>query len=509
MPLLELHQIEKSFGATRVLQGVSLDLEAGEIHALVGANGAGKSTLIKVLSGAYTRDAGEIRVVNQPAQIRNPQDALALGIGVIYQEFNLVPELTVAENVLIGQEPVRRVAGIPLMSRAAVLREARAHLEALDFPLDAARPVKELTTGEKQLVEIAKALHRNARILVLDEPTAALSRRETERLFTIMRRLQERGLGMIYISHHLEEVFAIAGRITVLRDGRNIETWSRGEVTEAKLVQAMVGRAVDAGERPQAEIGEPVLEAERLTGGGFGDVSLTLRRGEILALTGAAGAGQTELTWALYGAAPVHSGTLRVAGRTVRFRSPGEAGRGGVLLAPGDRKAYGIIPALDVETNFTFAGLPRWTAGGVLRRRALRAAARTMIDRYGVRCSGPAQEMQSLSGGNQQKVVVGRVAERRGDVYLFDEPTRGVDVGAREEIYQLIHRLAAGGAGVVVATPDIQEALRLGDRVAVMRAGRLVYEETIENASEPAILAAIIGAEAQPAARQGEGGIGG
>ncbi len=494
MALLELAGIQKSFPGARVLSGVSLELDAGKVHALVGANGAGKSTLIKILAGAYSRDAGEIRIDGNPVRIRNPHEGLEAGIGVIYQEFNLVPDLSVAENILIGQEPARRLAGlIPLMNRRELFRAAAAHLEELGFHLDPRLPVKELGTGEKQLVEIAKALYRRARILVLDEPTAALSRRETERLFAIMRSLQERGIGMIYISHHLEEVFAVADRITVLRDGRNVATWARGAVTEAELVEAMVGRAVAAGERPESRAGAPVLTADAVSGRGFREVSLEVRQGEILALTGAAGAGQTELLWALYGAVPIASGGLRLRGQAVRWSSLRDAIRAGVLLSPGDRKAFGIVPTLDVKTNLTFADLKHWTTAGLLNRRAQREAAVARIEKYGVRCSSPEQEMQTLSGGNQQKVVVGRVAERNGVVYLFDEPSRGVDVGAREEIYRLIRSLAEDGAGVVVATPDIQEALRLGNRVGVMRQGRLVLTEPAETVTEHAVLAAIVG----------------
>jgi ABC-type sugar transport system ATPase subunit len=257
----------------------------------------------------------------------------------------------------------------------------------------------------------------------------------------------------------------------------------------------MVGREVEVEARAELQAGEPVLSAERLSGTGFRDVTLQVRRGEILALTGAAGAGQTELCWALYGAAPIRSGNLRVADEPVRWRSIRDAIRAGVLLAPGDRKAYGIIPQLDVQANFTFADLKPLTSAGILNGARVRQRALDLIRRYGVRCSGPGQEVQSLSGGNQQKVVVGRVAERRARVYLFDEPTRGVDVGAREEIYRLIHGLAQSGAGVLVSTPDIQEALRLGDRIGVMRAGGLVYEKPRSDATEPAILAAILGGE--------------
>ena len=495
MPLLDLRRIEKSFLGARVLTDVSFSLEEGEIHALVGANGAGKSTLIKILAGAYPRDDGQIYLDGRPAPIRDPHSALELGIGVIYQEFNLVPELTVAENVLVGQEPYWSVLGLPLLDRRRLRAEAHRHLEELGFPLDPDRRVKELTTGEKQLVEIAKALHRKARVLVLDEPTAALSRSEAERLFGIMRDLQKRGLGMIYISHHLDEVFRLADRVTVLRDGRNVATWTSGEVSEAKLIQAMLGRPMPPVTREEATFGGAVLETEALAGAGFRDVSLSLRRGEILALTGAAGAGQTELLWALYGAAPVRSGTLRLRGEARRWSSLREARAAGVLLAPGDRKAYGLVLGQDVGTNFTFPELSRWTRLGMVQWRAVRAAAEERIARYQVRCSGPQQEVQSLSGGNQQKIVVGRVAELGADVYLFDEPTRGVDIGAREELYALIRRLADGGAGVIVATPDLQEALRLGHTIGVMRAGRLVDYCPAAETTEAEMLSALLGAE--------------
>lgn len=495
MPLLDLRRIEKSFSGARVLSDVNFSLDEGEVHALVGANGAGKSTLIKILAGAYTRDGGEIYLDGRPAPINSPQAALALGIGVIYQEFNLVPELTVAENVLVGQEPARRVLGLPLLDRRRLREEARRHLDELGFPLDPQRPVKELTTGEKQLVEIAKALHRKARVLVLDEPTAALSRGEAERLFRIMGDLRQRGIGMIYISHHLDEVFRLADHVTVLRDGRNVATWSSGEVSESKLIQAMLGRPMPPVTREEGTFGAPVLELEALSGAGFQEVSFTLCRGEILALTGAAGAGQTELLWALYGAAPVRSGTLRLNGTAREWASLREARAAGVLLAPGDRKAYGLVLGQDVGTNFTFPELSRWTRQGVVQWRAVRQAAEERIARYQVRCSGPEQEVQSLSGGNQQKIVVGRVAELGAEVYLFDEPTRGVDIGAREELYALIRSLADSGAGVIVATPDLQEALRLGHTIGVMRAGRLVDYCPAAETSETEMLAALLGAE--------------
>lgn len=509
MVLLELRGIHKSFPGVHVLAGVHLEVREREVHALVGANGAGKSTLIRILAGACPRDAGEILLDGKPVSIRTPHDALRLGIGVIYQELNLVPELTVAENLLLGQEPVCRVLGLPVLQRRALVAEAARHLAALQFPLDPLRKVRLLTTGEKQLVEIARALYRRARVLVLDEPTAALSRAEAARLFDLMRGLRERGLGLIYISHHLEEVFSIADRITVLRDGRDVATWNRDETDSGTLVRAMLGREVEHGARLHAAAGECVLAARSLSGPGFREVSLVLNRGEIVTLTGAAGAGQTELLWALAGAAPVHSGELRLHGRPVRWSTLRAARRAGVSLAPGDRKAYGIVPGLSVAVNLTFPELSRYTLPvrllppptRPLRWNAVYAAATARVERYAVRCSTVRQAVGSLSGGNQQKVVVGRAAAQHAAVYLFDEPTRGVDVGAREELYALIQQLAAGGAAVLVATPDLQEALRLGHRVGVMRAGRLVYQRPAEEATEHDLLAALLGADpAEPVA---------
>ena len=501
MSLLELQNIHKSFAGVPALRGVSLDVRAGETHALVGANGAGKSTLIKVLAGVEWADAGEILLGNRLVRFRSPGEALQAGIRVIHQEFHLAPELSVAENLLLGQEPIRRWAGfLPILDRKALREQARKLLDELGFTLDATQPVKELTTAGRQLVEIARALYRQARVLVLDEPTAALSRREASLLFQVMAGLRERGIGLIYISHHLEEVFAVADRITVLRDGRNVATWQRGTVSEPELVQAMVGEVVASSEhRPAARPGSALLTVQDWTGTGFASISLTLHRGEIVALVGAAGAGQVEFCRSLIGAELVQRGELRLEGKPVRIPSPSAAAAQGILYSPGDRKSLGILPNLGVAANLTFPRLDRWTRCGVLQPAAVRAAARAEIERYGIRCTGPDQEMRSLSGGNQQKVVAARAAERQGRVYLFDEPTRGVDVASRAEIYTTMERLArpgAGpGAGILVATPDLQEALRIGDRIGVLRQGKLVALEAREETSEERLLGHLLGAE--------------
>ena len=492
-PLLELRGIRKRFHATTVLDGVDLEVRAGEVHALVGANGAGKSTLIKILAGAYERDGGEILLDGDIRRIQTPRDALNLGIGVIYQEFQLVPELSVAENLLLGQEPLKRFGPVRLVDRRALVKTAREHLDRLGFSLDAARPVRTLGTGERQLVEIARALYRNARVLVLDEPTAALSSHEVERLFSLIDDLRQRGLALIYISHHLEEVFHVGDRISALRDGRKVATWSRGMVTEDELIHAMVGREVVELDRPPSSAaGEEQLRAEALSGPGFSKVDLSLHRGQITAITGAAGAGHTEVCRVLAGSLPRLDGRIKLAGQEVRWRAPRDAVRAGVLMAPGDRKGMGIVPGRSVAVNLTFADLR--TRGPFIDAPANRREALARIERYGIRCLGPDQEAQSLSGGNQQKVVVGRVAARGASVYLFDEPTRGVDVGAREEIYALIHRLAGEGAAICVSTPDLQEALRLGDRIGVMRGGRLVAMSNRADTDETALLSHLLGA---------------
>lgn len=494
MSLLAIQGVRKAFGAAQVLDDVSLDLALGEVHALVGANGAGKSTLIKILAGAYTRDAGEILIDGQPAALASPRDAIRAGVGVIYQEFNLVPELTVAENLLLGEEP--RLRRLPtLVDRAGILREATAHLERLGFRLDAAAPVRRLRTGEKQLLEIAKALHRQARILVLDEPTAALSRAETEVLFGLMEGLRGRGIGMIYISHHLAEVFRVADRITVLRDGRNAGTWRRGTVTREALVRAMLGRdAAEPALREESELaasGGPLLRVDGLTGGGFAGVDLVLSPGEILALTGAAGSGYSDLTRALGGAVAWREGRVLLDGRPARWGNPAEASRAGIVYAPGDRKSAGLLRGLGLAENLAFPFYGSLSRAGVLRPSAVKAHAERLITGYGIRAEGPGQRVDTLSGGNQQKVVVARTAERRGKVYLFDEPTRGVDIGSREDLYRFIYELARQGAGVLVATPDIEEALRLGHRLAVFRQGKIVL--TGRNLQEEAVLGAIVG----------------
>lgn len=501
MPLLELHRIEKSFGLNRVLRGVDLAVESGEVHALLGANGAGKSTLIKILAGIYARDAGDVLLDGQALRLAAPADALREGIAVIHQEFAQAANLTVAENLFLGEEPRRRVGPLSLVDRASMRRAAAEHLGRLQFSLDPGARAGDLRTGEKQMLEIATALRRRARLLILDEPTAALTHSEVRQLFRLMRELRGEGIGMIYISHHLEEVFEVADRVTVLRDGLVAGNWAADQATEADLVTAMTGRAVMRGAVESRTTGEAVVLGDRLAGDSFYDVSFQVREGEIFALTGAAGAGHGELLYALAGALP-RKGLFTVRGKTVKPHDPPAAASAGIAIAPGDRKRRGILPQLDVRLNLTFPRLKALSSAGVLNWPAVDAEASRLVSRCAVRCEGLRQPVDTLSGGNQQKVVVGRLAGAGAQLFLFDEPTRGVDVGSREEIYSLIHELAASGAGVMVATPDPAEARRLGDKVLVFRQGRVVLEVEGAATTDHELTAAVIGGE--PVSRQDE-----
>lgn len=475
-PLLRMRGIEKSYPGVRALRGVDLELRAGEVLALVGENGAGKSTLIKILGGAVRPDAGSIEIAGRPVHVRGPLAAQQAGISIIYQEFNLVPALTARENIFLGQEP-RRFSWLPI---AREHRRSRELFQRIGVAIDPETPCRDLTVAQQQVVEIAKALSHEARVVVMDEPSAALSPRETEHLFAVIRELQSQGIGVIYISHRLNEVLEIADRVMVLRDGAHAGTRPMAEVTRDRIIEMMVGRTLDT-EFPKqpAAIGPPRLVVSRLRRGrAVRDVSFQVRRGEVLTLTGLVGAGRTETARLIFGADRRDGGEIALDGRSLRLRSPREAIAAGICLLTEDRKSQGLVLGRSVQENFSLPNMSRFAPWGFLRTGRECAAFDGYVNQLQVKLTGRNQAAATLSGGNQQKIVLAKWLERNAEVVIFDEPTRGIDVGAKYEIYLLINRLAAQGKAVLMISSELPEVLGMSDRILVMHDGRITGEIT-------------------------------
>jgi ABC-type sugar transport system ATPase subunit len=472
-PLLELSAVRKAFPGVQAIRAADLDLYAGEIHALVGENGAGKSTLIKILTGALRRDAGGIRLEGRAVEFRHPLQARRAGIAAIYQEFTLIPALTVRENLFLGREKTRGGILDPAYER----RQARRILENLGVDLPVDTPVCRLNVAQQQLVEIARALTTDARILVMDEPTAALTPREVENLFGILRGLAKSGIGILFISHRLSEVFEIADRVTVMRDGSTIGTWRKADITREKLIERMVGRPLDQ-EFPKARIspGEPCLEVKHLSGGKVQDVTFTVRHGEVLGLAGLMGAGRSEVARMIFGADPRASGEIRLDRKTLRIRSPRDAVRQGICLLTEDRKAQGLVLQASAKDNFALSNLSAWSKFGWIQRGRELSRFFQRVQELNIRIAHPDQPARNLSGGNQQKLLVARWLENDSQVVIFDEPTRGIDVGAKYEMYLLINDLAARGKAVLMISSELPEILGMSDRILVMREGRISGE---------------------------------
>jgi ABC-type sugar transport system ATPase subunit len=473
-PLLEMRGIVKSFPGVQALRGVDLDLTAGEVLALLGENGAGKSTLMKVLGGAHRPDAGTLRLDGQPIAFRSPQEARAAGIAVIHQEFNLVPGLTAVENIFLGQERAR--AGF--VDRAAERRRAAELFRRLGATIDLDLPCAKLPTAAQQLVEIARALAFDARVIVMDEPTAALSDAEAGRLFAIVRDLQARGITVVYISHRLDEIFALADRVVVLRDGRHAGGRPREGLGRKELIELMVGREL-AEEYPRREVapGPVRLSVSGLSRGqAVRDVSFQVRAGEILALAGLVGAGRTETLRLVFGADPRDSGEIHLDGRPLDIRSPRDAIAAGIGLLTEDRKLQGLVLGRSVRENFSLPNLARLSRLGFMDGRREREAFGRHVAALRIKVPHQDEAARNLSGGNQQKVVLAKWLERDCEVLFFDEPTRGIDVGARHEIYQLMNDLVARGKAIVMASSDLPEVLGMADRILVMHDGRITGE---------------------------------
>jgi ribose transport system ATP-binding protein len=474
------------------LDGVDLEVRAGEVHVLLGENGAGKSTLMKILSGALDKDAGEIALGGERVTIRGPRQAREMGIRIIYQERSLVPSLSVAENVLLGREPT---LGLGLVDRRAMAATARSLLEGLGVALDPWAPVGELRLAQQQMVEVAKALSGEARILVMDEPTSALTVAEIRELFAAVRSLTAKGVAVVYISHRLQEVAEIGDRVTVLRDGRHVATREVGAVTAEELVKLMAGRELkEHFPRRRVPPGEELLRAEDLARGhSLRGVSFSLRRGEVLGVAGLMGAGRTTLARVLTGVDRPQAGRLRIKGRAVELRGPSAAIRLGIALLPEDRKSEGLVLALSVGRNLALPSAARLSRLGLVDEAAESRLARRQVEGLRIKASALEQEAFSLSGGNQQKVVLGKWLATEAEVLVMDEPTRGIDVAAKVEIYELMNRLTAQGKAVVMISSELPEILGMSDRILVLHRGRSVAVFEAAEATAERVLAAALG----------------
>jgi len=490
--LLELSGVSKGFPGVQALSSVQFNVRPGEVHALLGENGAGKSTLIKIVSGVHQPDSGEMKINGRLTHFTSPRDAQKAGVATIYQELSLYPELSVAENIYLGHAPKNRLG---LIDWRKLNEDALAILHSLDIrDLDVTGKIGTMTVGNRQRVEIAKALSRDARILIMDEPTASLSEADVQRLFAIVRKLRERSVGIVYISHRMEEVFLLADRVTVLRDGQYVATKPVTETSHDDLIAMMVGRTIDQlFPKIPTGIGEPMLEVRNLvrhplTKG----VSFTLRAGEIVGLAGLVGSGRSEVAQVIFGINPAESGEIRINGKPVRIRHPGGAMDLGIAYVPEDRGTQGLVKQMSIRENASMAMLRELTSGVFLNFDRERALAEQTVKDLNVRAYGIMQRVNKLSGGNQQKIVVGKWLARRPKILVMDEPTRGIDVGAKAEIHRLMSELAAQGMAVLMISSELPEILGMSDRVLVMREGRVVAEFSRAEATQEKVVAAMI-----------------
>jgi len=492
--VLRLSGITKSFPGVTALDGVNLELRAGEVHGLVGENGAGKSTLMKILSGVYHADAGQILLNGRIVTFRNPHEAQIAGISIIFQEFSLIRSFDVTDNVFLNREPVRLLGHL---DKNTARKKTRELLAEIGIELDVDRRVGELSVVEQQVVEIVKALSVTASVLIMDEPSAALTDKELAKLFQIIRALKARGVTVIYISHMLEEIFEIADRVTVLKDGRVMGTRERSELTREELIRLMVGRQIED-YFPELQIGRGpvVLEVRGLSKrGGLQDIGFQLHAGEILGIAGMVGSGRNLLARCLLGLEPFDAGQVLAAGRAEPVRSFRQAMARGFGYITDDRKAQGILGPMSVRENVTIADLARYLSVGFLRRRREVAAAKAQVGRLNIKCTGVGQTVETLSGGNQQKVLIARWLLREPRIFVISEPTRGIDVGAKAEIYRIMREVTAAGKSIIMISSELPEVIGMSDRILVMRSGRLagLIDQHDGRATEEQIMSLAVG----------------
>ncbi|HVN55701.1 MAG TPA: sugar ABC transporter ATP-binding protein [Anaerolineaceae bacterium] len=488
--LVLMEGIEKSFPGVHALSQAKFELRAGEVHALVGENGAGKSTLMKVLAGVYSKDAGHIYYKGNEVVIPSPRAAQDLGISIIHQELNLMNHLTVAQNIFIGREPRQNVSF--MLDDRKINEQADELMKSLHLKLDPRAKVADLTVAKQQMVEIAKALSFNSEVLIMDEPTAALTDEEIDELFNIIRHLREQGVGIVHISHRLEELKKISDRVTVMRDGQYIGTVPTQEASIDQIINMMVGRTIyeSSPEIPENRNQELAMEVRNLNRGNvIRDVNFCLKRGEILGFAGLVGAGRTEVARAIFGADPIDSGEVYVRGKRVQIKSPQDAVRHGIGYLSEDRKRYGLTPGMDVESNIVLAAFKQFLrALGVVNSVKIRSTAEHYVKMLSIKTPSLAQKVRNLSGGNQQKVIIGKWLTADTDILIFDEPTRGIDVGAKSEIYHLLNELVKQGKAVIMISSELPEILRMSHRVVVMCEGRITGELDASEASQEAIM---------------------
>lgn len=488
--LISMEGIDKSFPGVKALDQCRFELRAGEVHALVGENGAGKSTLMKVLSGIHAKDAGHIYYKGQEVEIPNPRAAQDLGISIIHQELNLMPHLTLAQNIFIGREPRSNLSF--MLDEAALNRQTAELFASMHLKLKPQTRVSNLTIAKQQMVEIAKALSFNSEVLIMDEPTAALTESEIEDLFKFIRDLRARGAGIIYISHRLEELKKISDRVTVMRDGHYIDTVKTSETTTDQIISMMVGRTIYEAtpELPQNPTNELVLEVKNLNqGNNLQDINFSLKKGEILGFAGLMGAGRTEVARAVFGADPIDSGEIYIRGKQAAIGSPQQAVWHGIGYLSEDRKRYGLALGLEVKENLVMAALDKFLGFlGWVNKSQIRSTAKHYIDDLGIKTPSAAQKVKNLSGGNQQKVVIGKWLTADTDILIFDEPTRGIDVGAKSEIYKLLNDLAQQGKSIIMISSELPEILRMSHRIIVMCEGRITGELPIKEATQEKIM---------------------